>query len=133
MPDSYSDGFQELYPPKPPSETKRLAHMAGLFRALSDPLRLRIYELAWSVSPVSITIGQLVERTGAKQSLVSFHVKKLVEVELLVRDGPAHRRSGFRIHGTSIADIARWVNDLGDDSMIRSRLPGLWRGASTAD
>src|SRR3954470_3109300 len=98
MTDKYSDGFKPLHPPKPPTEAKRLAHMAGLFRALSDPLRLKIYELAWSAPDGGITIGQLMERTGAKQSLVSFHVKKLVEAELIVRELPTRRRSGYRTH-----------------------------------
>jgi DNA-binding transcriptional ArsR family regulator len=124
MPDTYSDGFIDLHPPKPPTETQRLARMAGLFRALSDPLRLRIYELAWTAPVGGITIAQLVERTGAKQSLVSFHVKKLVEAELLVRDRPTQRRSGFRIHGTAFADFTRWQNRLTDESIKRSRLPG---------
>src|SRR5947209_17766012 len=95
MPDKYSDGFIELHQPKQPTEAKRLARMAGLFRAVSDPLRLKIYELAWSAPDDGITIGQIVERTGAKQSLVSFHVKKLVEAELLIRDAPTGRRGSF--------------------------------------
>jgi DNA-binding transcriptional regulator GbsR (MarR family) len=75
-------------------------------------LRLEIYGVAWAAGRDGITIGELVKRTGAKQSLVSFHVKKLVEVELLVRDWPAHRRSGFRVHGTTFADIHRWQTSL---------------------
>jgi DNA-binding transcriptional ArsR family regulator len=96
----------------PSLDDERLAFVARLFRALSDPLRLKIYEVAWGPRKHGITIGEIAERTGMKQSLVSFHVKKLVEVELLVPDSPDNRRGGYRGHGTSFADISRWQRSL---------------------
>jgi DNA-binding transcriptional ArsR family regulator len=96
------------------SEPQRLAHVAGLFRALGDPLRLKIYELACDGRGAGVTIGEIVEKTGAKQSLASFHVKKLVEAALLVQESSDNRRSGYRIHETSFTDMSRWQASLTD-------------------
>lgn len=117
--DEFGEPRDDYYDDETPvPEAKRLARMAAVFRGLSDPLRLQIYEVFWKISRAGVTIGELVERTGAKQSLVSFHVKKLVEAELLTPDRPGHRKSGYHIHGTAFADVRRW-----QDTLFAYRLP----------
>ena len=58
---------------------------AALFRALGDPVRVRIINLvANSGEPVCIC--ELVDELGIAQPTVSHHVRKLVEAGLLVRE-----------------------------------------------
>src|SRR5689334_10208410 len=58
---------------------------AALFRALGDPVRVRIINLvANAAEPVCIC--HLVEELGLSQPTVSHHVRKLVDLELLVRE-----------------------------------------------
>jgi ArsR family transcriptional regulator, arsenate/arsenite/antimonite-responsive transcriptional repressor len=61
------------------------AATATLFRALGDPVRVRIINIvANSGEPVCIC--ELVAELGLSQPTVSHHVRKLVDLELLVRE-----------------------------------------------
>jgi ArsR family transcriptional regulator len=58
---------------------------AELFKALSDPARVRIVNvIATSGEPVCVC--ELIEPLGLSQPTVSHHLKKLVEVGLLERE-----------------------------------------------
>src|ERR1051325_1189979 len=116
---------------KPALEAQRLEHVTGLFRALSDPLRLKIYEAVFHARGAGMTIGDLVEHTGAPQPLVSFHVKKLVNAELIVPQRPDQRRNVYQVHGTSLADIYRWHRSL--DVVLQEEIDALLRGDKKAD
>jgi ArsR family transcriptional regulator, arsenate/arsenite/antimonite-responsive transcriptional repressor len=50
-------------------------------RALSDPHRLRIFR--WVIQRGSLTVGQAQQLTFLAQPSVSFHIKQLIESELL--------------------------------------------------
>jgi ArsR family transcriptional regulator, arsenate/arsenite/antimonite-responsive transcriptional repressor len=58
---------------------------ARLFRALSDPARVRIVNLL-ATSPEPVCVCELVEPLGLSQGTVSHHLKKLTAVDLLERE-----------------------------------------------
>lgn len=58
---------------------------AELFRALSDPHRVRIVNLLAN-APAPVCVCDLQGSLGLSQPTVSFHVKKLVSAGLLRRD-----------------------------------------------
>src|ERR1041385_1291161 len=115
---------------KPALEAKRLEHVAGLFKALSDPLRLKIYEAVFHARGAGMTVGDLVEHTGAPQPLVSFHVK-LVNAELIVPERPGQRRNVYHVHGTSLADIYRWHRSL--HVVVQEEIDARRRGERKSD
>jgi ArsR family transcriptional regulator, arsenate/arsenite/antimonite-responsive transcriptional repressor len=61
------------------------AATASLFRALADPVRVRIVNIVAN-SADAVCICELVEELGLAQATVSHHVRKLVDTELLVRE-----------------------------------------------
>lgn len=61
------------------------ATTAALFKALSDPNRVRIVNILATQSR-AICVCDLVETLGLSQATVSFHMKKLVDVGLLERE-----------------------------------------------
>jgi ArsR family transcriptional regulator len=61
------------------------AATAALFRALGDPVRVRIVNVVAN-SDEPVCICELVDELGLAQATVSHHVRKLVEAELLVRE-----------------------------------------------
>jgi ArsR family transcriptional regulator len=58
---------------------------AALFRALSDPTRVRIVN-ALATREDAVCVCHLVEPLGLSQPTVSHHLKKLVDVGLLERE-----------------------------------------------
>jgi ArsR family transcriptional regulator len=58
---------------------------AALFRALGDPVRVRIINIVANSSE-PICICDLVDELGLAQPTVSHHVRKLADLELLVRE-----------------------------------------------
>ena len=66
--------------------------LAGVFGALSDPLRLRLVELLpKSESPEPICVCDLAKRLGVSQPNVSHHLKILRSAGLI----HCHKRAGF--------------------------------------
>jgi DNA-binding transcriptional ArsR family regulator len=127
----FDDYYDRTGRSKPALEAKRLEHVAGLFKALSDPLRLKIYEAIFHARTAGMTVGDLVEHTGAPQPLVSFHVKKLVNAELILPLRPGQRRNVFQVHGTSLADIYRWHRSL--NVVIQEEIDARIRGDKKPD
>jgi len=58
---------------------------AALFKALSDPARVRVVNLL-AVSGEPVCVCDLTEMLGLSQPTVSFHMKKLVDAGLLDRE-----------------------------------------------
>jgi ArsR family transcriptional regulator len=68
------------------SQTPNPNNIDELIKALGDPLRTRILEV---LSNEKICVCELAENFGISRNLLSFHLKKLANVELLKveRDG----------------------------------------------
>ncbi|HSL12497.1 MAG TPA: metalloregulator ArsR/SmtB family transcription factor [Actinomycetota bacterium] len=66
------------------SDTDAVA-TASLFKALADPHRVRIVN-GLATARGSVCVCDLVDPLGLSQPTVSFHMKKLVEAGLLVRE-----------------------------------------------
>ena len=58
---------------------------AKLFKALADPHRVRVVNLL-AVSGEPVCVCDLTESLGLSQPTVSFHMKKLVDAGLLLRE-----------------------------------------------
>jgi ArsR family transcriptional regulator len=68
-----------------PLSSEEAEATAGLFKALSDPARVRLVNLlATSAEPVCVC--ELVEPVGLSQPTVSHHLKKLTAAGLLHRE-----------------------------------------------
>ena len=59
--------------------------LATVFKALSDPNRLRIVNLLAN-SPEPVCVCEFMPQLGLSQGTVSFHLKKLLDAGLLVRE-----------------------------------------------
>ena len=73
---------------------RTLLWRAKAFRMMGDPLRLRLIEILYRAGQRPVTISQLARATGASQPLVSFHMKKLHETNLVL-PYRRNRRSGY--------------------------------------
>lgn len=65
-----------------PLEIKSLALIAGRFRVLGDPLRLQLLHL---LGDREMSVGTLVEASGASQANVSKHLQILLRAGLVQR------------------------------------------------
>jgi DNA-binding transcriptional ArsR family regulator len=70
---------------------KPLEKKALLFKALGDPTRIRIVELLCDCD--TLCVNAIAERTGARQSMISQHLKILKTAGLV-----SSSREGFHIH-----------------------------------
>ena len=88
-------------PPRPP---EGLEGASALFKALSAPLRIEILAALDSRGP--LFVHQLVELTGASQSLVSQHLRVLRGAHLV--QGHRHGKEiGYEISDHHVAHIVR--------------------------
>jgi len=83
---------------------RTLLWRAKAFRMMGDPLRLRIIEILYRAGQQPVTISQLARATGASQPLVSFHMKKLHETNLVL-PYRRNRRSGYVIVDASFTQL----------------------------
>jgi ArsR family transcriptional regulator len=70
---------------RPGIATAEANALAGLFRALADPGRVRIVNLL-ATSDEPICVCELTEPLGLSQGTVSFHLKKLLDAGLIERE-----------------------------------------------
>jgi DNA-binding transcriptional ArsR family regulator len=68
-----------------------IEELAGLFKALSDPTRLRLIKLLSEGQ--SLCVNALTQRSGVSQSAVSQHLRILRHIGLVTGD-----RRGYHIH-----------------------------------
>src|SRR5436190_1493482 len=99
----------------------RTERRSRLFRALGDPLRLKIMELLDQAPPRGLTIGRLVELTGASQPLVSFHVRKLRDAGIVLPHWPNSRRTTYQIFGLALGEAEALLKVWGEDRRTRER------------
>ncbi|MDR2114685.1 MAG: metalloregulator ArsR/SmtB family transcription factor [Bifidobacteriaceae bacterium] len=69
-----------------PAELKDPDHLAGVFKALGDPTRLKLAAAIAGSSNGELCICDLVEVAGLAQSTVSHHMKQLVDAGLATRE-----------------------------------------------
>jgi len=69
----------------PPLRDEEATMTATLFKALSDPHRVRIVNLL-ATNPDPVCVCDITDSFGLTQSTVSFHLKKLVQAGLLDRE-----------------------------------------------
>ena len=62
------------------------ARLAGMFKALGDPTRVRLLSLIAAHADGEACICDLVEPVGLSQPTVSHHMKQLVDASLVTRE-----------------------------------------------
>lgn len=69
-----------------PLSRERAEELAGLLKAVSDPVRLQLLSLIVSASPQEACVCDLTAVVGLSQPTVSHHLKVLAEAGLLSRE-----------------------------------------------
>ncbi|WOQ16903.1 metalloregulator ArsR/SmtB family transcription factor [Raineyella sp. W15-4] len=87
------EGSSTLMPPE------RAAELAEMFKALSDPTRVRLLAHIRSSEHGTACACHLPETLGISQPTLSHHLKKLVDAGLIVRE-----QRGRWAHYTAVAD-----------------------------
>ncbi len=115
--------------PKHPLLTdEALRLVAGRFRALSDPTRLRILN---TLMQGESSVQELVDNTGLEQSNVSRHLSVLRR-EAIVERRAEGNRAVYRIHDPTIVQLCEIVCD-GLEGTLAGELeslpdPKVWSG-----
>ena len=60
--------------------------LAGLFKALADPVRLRLLSMVAAVPDGEVCACDMIEPIGRSQPTVSHHMAALVDAELVTRE-----------------------------------------------
>ena len=66
----------------PPLTAEELSHLAGRFKLLGEPMRLKILQ---TVCHAPLTVSEIVNATGSTQANVSKHLALLAAGEILER------------------------------------------------
>ena len=90
--------------PDPALDAERIALMA---KALGDPLRVRVVDVLRR-SPRPICQCELVELFGVAQSLLSHHIARLVEVDL-VKVERRRQWAYYSVPPEAVAEMRRWL------------------------
>ncbi|MFC4371808.1 metalloregulator ArsR/SmtB family transcription factor [Citricoccus nitrophenolicus] len=69
-----------------PIEPAQAARSAAMFKALADPMRLRVLSHVAAQGCDAVCACDLTEGLGISQPTISHHLKKLVEAGLLTRE-----------------------------------------------
>ena len=77
---------------------------AKLFKALSDPARVRIVNVL-AISPEPVCVCELIEPLGLTQPTVSHHLKKLLDAGLLEREQRG-KWAYFSLRSDAVAKLA---------------------------
>lgn len=87
------------------------AAAASLFKALGDPVRLRIVNLLAS-SGTAICVCDLTPQTGLSQPTVSFHLKKLMDAKLIEREKRG-KWAYYSLRPGALEELAQILNPKG--------------------
>ncbi|MCC5873105.1 MAG: helix-turn-helix transcriptional regulator [Gammaproteobacteria bacterium] len=63
-----------------------LARTAERLEALGRPVRLQVYRHLVRAGPAGLAVGELQQRLGIPRSTLSFHLRRLIEVGLVVQE-----------------------------------------------
>ena len=80
--------------------------MASIFKALSDPTRLKIVEM---ISSVEMCACEILEKVDIKQSTLSYHMKILTDIKL-VDATPKGSWVWYKISNDSLELIEQFLN-----------------------
>lgn len=82
--------------------------LAGLLKALADPVRLRLLRLVADSPDTTACACHLPAALGISQPTLSHHLKKLVEAGLLVREQRG-RWAHYRLAGQSLLPVRAYL------------------------
>jgi ArsR family transcriptional regulator len=88
-------------------------------RLLADPVRARIVEL---LAEESLCTCHLVEALGAKQPLISYHLRALRDAGLVATE-PCGRFTYYRLRPGALADAARQLEALAERARTAPKRP----------
>lgn len=89
----------------PALDVERIAAVAG---ALSSPLRVQILDVLRR-SPSEVCQCELIALFGIGQSLLSHHVKKLVDAGLVSVER-RHRWAWYSVPADALTEVTRWLS-----------------------
>lgn len=89
-------------------DVRRAETLARVFKALSDPTRVRLVSLIAAHEAGEACVCDLIEPVGLSQPTVSHHLKQLVEAGLLSREQRG-RWAYYRVVGQALDDLAAAV------------------------
>ncbi len=95
---------------RPEISTEDAANAAAVFKALADPHRVEI--LNFLARGGEACVCDVQAAVGLSQPTVSFHLRKLVEAGLLVRE----RRGAWAYHAVDREALARLARVFGEDT-----------------
>ena len=78
--------------------------LAGLLKALADPVRLRLLRLVAESPDTTACACHLPSALGISQPTLSHHLKKLVDAGLLMREQRG-RWAHYRLEGTTLDPV----------------------------
>ncbi|MEA5154325.1 MAG: metalloregulator ArsR/SmtB family transcription factor [Raineyella sp.] len=93
----------------------RAERLAEIFKALSDPTRVRLLAHICSSEHGTACACHLPETLGISQPTLSHHLKKLVEAGLITRE-----QRGRWAHYTAVTDVLDVVQDFLGESAVAS-------------
>ena len=102
-------------PEPPPQRERSVSGVAPALRLLADPLRAAILD---RLADEELCVCHLQEELGAKQTLVSHHLRALRDAGL-VESERAGRYTYYRLSPGALADVRRAVDDVVEASRTR--------------
>lgn len=90
-----------MAPAAPSLTDDQTADLAEMFRLMGDPTRLRII---LTLLENALSVGEIADKTGASQSLVSHHLR-LLRAARLVRHERKGREIHYRIHDHHVSCV----------------------------
>jgi ArsR family transcriptional regulator len=83
--------------------------LAGLLKALADPVRLRLLRLVAESPDTTACACHLPTALGISQPTLSHHLKKLVDAGLLVREQRG-RWAHYRLESTTLGPVQGYLD-----------------------
>ncbi|MCV7565873.1 MULTISPECIES: ArsR/SmtB family transcription factor [Micrococcus] len=91
-----------------PIDAAQAQRAAGMFKALADPMRLRLLSHVAAQGCAAVCSCDLTEELGISQPTVSHHMKKLVEAGLLTREQRG-RWAHYTVVPAAFAELGRML------------------------
>ena len=101
-------------------EEQKFAEVAGMLKALTDPNRLRIFDMLMHGDSCNC---ELKDRLGLPNNLLSHHLRVLKEAGLVEkrRDALDGRWIYYAINRKSVTYWQRWFNEFFDPARVQTR------------
>ncbi|SNV23849.1 Arsenical resistance operon repressor [Dermatophilus congolensis] len=105
------EAFDDCGPDLPPMLVPRAEELAAVAKALSDPVRLRIFHHIAANSCSSVCACHLPEMFGVSQPTLSHHLKKLLEAGLIDKEMRG-RWAHFTLRAEGLDTFREFLADL---------------------